>query len=138
LVNTHHLLLCASPWCPNSVFSGRVDPIPSAVCSTIAGGSPSKPGFYKRRENKTAYGRKQSLDKKGVHVKFHNLVSCLTLQKERTHFKRESTILTLLVWIFSNFINCCCARGTWERFWRSKLEVVPITELCGHDKILLA
>lgn len=65
----------------------------------------------------------------------NNLTNSLNTEKEWTQFKRKKMpILTLLVGIFSNFINCCCANGTWDRFWRNKLEALPITVLCENDK----
>lgn len=63
----------------------------------------------------------------------NNLTAWIQKRNELNSKEKNNAILTLLG-IFSNFINCCCANGTWERFWRNKLEVLPITVLCENDK----
>lgn len=64
-----HLLLCVSPWCPRSVFRESGGPIASAGCSTMAGGSPSKPGFYSRGEwRRFPMGEKQRAQARRIHV----------------------------------------------------------------------
>lgn len=95
-----HLLLCVSPWCPRSVFRESGGPIASAGCSTMAGGSPSKPGFYSKGEGRWfPMGEKQSPGKTDTCVKSH------------PHPHQWAETLTLLVWALSNFISCCWTKG---------------------------
>ena len=42
--------------------------------------------------------------------------------------------LTLLAWMFSIFISCCCGNGRWAGLCSTKLDALPRRELCEINK----